>query len=101
MQCCEYITVCLLLFGFALVNKTLVFERTMFCMTLCLQKFNRARDITRWTYQWIVVQDFLKTVAKADIVDNILNDSTNILDLDKRGGLRSRNHMHVHVLWLC
>lgn len=34
--------------------------------------FNRARQLTRWHYQWLVVHDYLKTVALSRIVDKIL-----------------------------
>jgi heme peroxidase len=34
--------------------------------------FERARQLTRWHYQWLVVNDFLKTVMLAGIVDKIL-----------------------------
>ena len=34
--------------------------------------FKRARELTRWHYQWLVVHDYLKTVTMAGIVDEIL-----------------------------
>ncbi|MGK7888089.1 MAG: peptidoglycan-binding protein [Leptolyngbyaceae cyanobacterium] len=34
--------------------------------------YQRAHDLTRWTYQWLVVNDFLKTVALETTVDDIL-----------------------------
>ncbi len=47
--------------------------------------FELARDITRWTYQWLVVHDFLKTVVIDDIVETVLNSKTNLLNMDQRG----------------
>jgi hypothetical protein len=34
--------------------------------------FERARQLTRWHYQWLVVNDYLKTVTLPGIVDKIL-----------------------------
>jgi hypothetical protein len=34
--------------------------------------FERARQLTRWHYQWLVVHDWLKTVTLSGIVDKIL-----------------------------
>ncbi|MGB0128310.1 MAG: heme peroxidase family protein [Rhodocyclaceae bacterium] len=34
--------------------------------------FERARQITRWHYQWLVVNDWLKTITMSGIVDRIL-----------------------------
>ena len=34
--------------------------------------FNRARRLTRWHYQWLVVHDYLKTVTRAGVADKIL-----------------------------
>lgn len=34
--------------------------------------FERAQQLTRWHYQWLVVNDFLKTMTVAGIVDNVL-----------------------------
>ena len=36
------------------------------------QLFKRARQLTRWHYQWLVVNDFLKTTTFAGIADKIL-----------------------------
>jgi Animal haem peroxidase len=36
------------------------------------QLFERAQQLTRWHYQWLVVNDFLKTITVAGIADNIL-----------------------------
>ena len=36
------------------------------------QLFERARQLTRWHYQWLVVNDFLKTMTVAGIADNVL-----------------------------
>ena len=37
-----------------------------------VQLFERARQLTRWHYQWLVVNDFLETVTLAGIADKIL-----------------------------
>ena len=34
--------------------------------------FTRARQLTEWTYQWLVVNDFLKTVCKRGVVEDVL-----------------------------
>ncbi len=34
--------------------------------------FERAQQLTRWHYQWLVVNDYLKTVTLAGIVDKVL-----------------------------
>jgi hypothetical protein len=34
--------------------------------------FERAQQLTRWHYQWLVVNDFLKTVTKSGVVDQVL-----------------------------
>lgn len=36
------------------------------------QRFKRARQLTRWHYQWLVVHDYLKTVCLTGIVEKIL-----------------------------
>jgi hypothetical protein len=36
------------------------------------QLFERAQQLTRWHYQWLVVNDFLRTMTVAGIVDNVL-----------------------------
>jgi heme peroxidase len=36
------------------------------------QLFERAQQLTRWHYQWLVVNDFLKTMTVAGIADNVL-----------------------------
>jgi hypothetical protein len=35
-------------------------------------RFERARQLTRWHYQAIVVEDFLRTLAKSSVVDDLL-----------------------------
>lgn len=47
--------------------------------------FILAQNFTRWTYQWLVVHDFLKTVAIGSIVDSVLESKGNLLDMGKRG----------------
>jgi len=34
--------------------------------------YQRAHDLTRWTYQWLVANDFLKVIALENVVDEIL-----------------------------
>ena len=36
------------------------------------ERFARAQQLTRWHYQAIVVEDFLRTVAKGSVVDDLL-----------------------------
>jgi hypothetical protein len=36
--------------------------------------FARARQLTEWHYQWLVVNDFLATVAKRGVAENVLNN---------------------------
>lgn len=36
--------------------------------------FERARQLTRWHYQWLVVNDWLKTITMSGIVDRVLLD---------------------------
>jgi len=47
--------------------------------------FSRARDLTRWTYQWLTVHDFLATVTSPGTVDRVLTADDDLLDLDTRG----------------
>ncbi|WP_320780318.1 heme peroxidase family protein [Streptomyces sp. CRN 30] len=47
--------------------------------------FQRARSLTRWTYQWLCVHDYLRTVARPDIVDQVDTAEANLLDLEHRG----------------
>jgi hypothetical protein len=47
--------------------------------------FLRARDLTRWAYQWITVHDFLATVTLPGTVDTVLgNDDRDLLGLASR-----------------
>ena len=36
--------------------------------------FERARELTRWHYQWLVVHDYLETLTRAGSVDRVLLD---------------------------
>ncbi|GAA3621484.1 peroxidase family protein [Microlunatus ginsengisoli] len=47
--------------------------------------FRRARDLTRWAYQWATVNDFLTTVTEPGTVDRLLADDADLLDLSGRG----------------
>ena len=48
------------------------------------QVFLRARDLTRWTYQWLCVHDFLETVTQPGTVDAVLINESDLLDLASR-----------------
>lgn len=48
------------------------------------QVFERARDLTRWTYQWLTIHDFLATVTEAGTVDTVLADNDDLLGLASR-----------------
>ncbi len=50
-----------------------------------VEVFLRARDLTRWSYQWVVVHDFLPTVTAAGVVDAVLASDDDLLDLAGRG----------------
>ena len=41
-------------------------------ITVDSEVFERARELTRWHYQWIVVHDFLRRIAKGSVVDELL-----------------------------
>jgi hypothetical protein len=46
-------------------------------------RFERARELTRWHYQSIVVEDFLRTVALGSVVDEVLAAGANpVVDAD-------------------
>lgn len=48
--------------------------------------FGRARNLTRWTYQWLCIHDYLATVTAAGTVDQVLtSDDDDLLDLTNRG----------------
>jgi hypothetical protein len=38
--------------------------------------FERAQQLTRWHYQWLVVHDFLRTMTTAGVVDDVLLGGT-------------------------
>jgi hypothetical protein len=46
--------------------------------------FNRARNLVRWHHEWLVVNDFLKTLTIEGTVDRILNDGLKFYDLQDR-----------------
>ncbi|HET6533754.1 MAG TPA: heme peroxidase family protein [Actinoplanes sp.] len=49
------------------------------------QVFLRARDLTRWTYQWLCIHDYLTTVTLPETVDLVLgNDDDDLLGLADR-----------------
>ncbi|HYI53847.1 MAG TPA: heme peroxidase family protein [Microlunatus sp.] len=35
--------------------------------------FDRAKQLTQWHYQWVTVHDFLRTIAKPEVVDGLLD----------------------------
>src|SRR5690606_36793861 len=47
--------------------------------------FLRARDLLRWTFQWVVVHDFLRTVTADLVVDQVLTADQDRLQLPTRG----------------
>jgi len=46
--------------------------------------FLRARDLTRWAYQWVVVHDYLPTIAQRAVVDRVLASDEDLLRLARR-----------------
>ena len=46
--------------------------------------FSRARDLTRWTYQWLCVHDHLATVLHDGAVDQVLASEDDLLGLTAR-----------------
>jgi Animal haem peroxidase len=46
--------------------------------------FSRARDLTRWTYQWLTVHDYLATVLQDGAVDQVLASEDDMLGLTAR-----------------
>jgi hypothetical protein len=48
-------------------------------LTTPSQRFERARNLVRWHYQWLVVHDFLETVAMAGVAADVLGSATPLL----------------------
>jgi hypothetical protein len=46
--------------------------------------FTRAQNLVRWHYQWLVVNDFLKTMTMAGTVESILDDGLKFYKLGDR-----------------
>ncbi|NJO73013.1 MAG: hypothetical protein HC833_04150 [Leptolyngbyaceae cyanobacterium RM1_406_9] len=46
--------------------------------------FERSQNLVRWHHQWLVVNDFLKTLTVNGTVDNILNSGLKFYDLRHR-----------------
>jgi Animal haem peroxidase len=46
--------------------------------------FERARQLVRWHYQWIVINDYLATIALPGVVDQVLAEGNKLYD--KRAG---------------
>ena len=42
------------------------------------EMFESARDLVRWHYQWLVVNDYLRTIAMPGIVDKVLLDGNKL-----------------------
>ena len=38
-----------------------------------MSTFDRAKQLTQWHYQWVTVHDFLRTIAKPEAVDGLLD----------------------------
>jgi hypothetical protein len=51
------------------------------------RKFATARRLVRWQYQWLVVNDYLKTVTLPGVVDKVLVDGTKFYEPLKGGVL--------------
>lgn len=43
--------------------------------------FNRAQNLVRWHYQWLVINDFLKTITSNGTVEDILNNGLKFYQL--------------------
>lgn len=51
------------------------------------QRYSRARQLTRWAYQYVVVHDYLMTVCEPDIVNDTLANGPRFYgDMAGRGG---------------
>lgn len=46
--------------------------------------FERAQNLVRWHHQWLVVNDFLKTLTVNGTVDNVLNSGLKFYDIGYR-----------------
>ncbi len=38
--------------------------------------FDRAKQLVQWHYQWVTIHDFLRRIARTDVVDGLLDDPT-------------------------
>jgi hypothetical protein len=47
--------------------------------------FAEARDLVRWHYQWLVVHDYLKTIAMPGVVDKVLLDGNRHFTVGRGG----------------
>jgi hypothetical protein len=47
--------------------------------------FEDARKIVRWTFQWLTVNQFLKTVLRPDVVDSVVNDGAKLYQRELKG----------------
>ena len=46
-----------------------------------LNGFIRARDLTRWHYQWLVINDYLKTVCIPSVIDDVFSNGPRFYDI--------------------
>ncbi len=49
--------------------------------------FEKARRLTRWHYQWIVLHDFLPTIVGQAVIDDILNNGRKFFHIDDSDAL--------------
>ena len=49
------------------------------------EQFESARDLVRWHYQWLVVNDYLKTITMPGVVDKVLLDGNRHFIVDDSG----------------
>ena len=47
--------------------------------------FEDARKIVRWTFQWLTVNQFLKTVLRPDVVDSVVKDGAKLYKRKLKG----------------
>ena len=51
--------------------------------------FDRARQLTQWHYQWLVIHDFLQTVTAAGVADQVLLGGNQLFRAARRRGLHA------------
>ncbi len=55
--------------------------------------FEDARKIVRWTFQWLTVNEFLKTLLRPDVVDRVINEGAPLY----RGELKEAHAPYMPV----